>query len=166
MSCEPPGDSLGAQVSQGRADEGIGPYVVCRRTDCDRRDPSERVKPVYPMVCNGICYATVPQERYRAIPNGLAIPDRLAHALAVGPADHALPAGAPGAQGHCSLVSVPMPSGTQQPIDSRPADHALPAGAPGAQGHCSLASVPTSSGTQRPNDSRPAVHAPSAATRR
>ena len=121
ISCEPPGDSLGAPASQGRIDEGVGPYVVCRRTDCDRRDPSERVKPVYPLVRNGICYATAPQERYRAIPNGLAIPDRLAHALAVGPADHALPAGAPGAQGHCSLASVPIPSGAQQPIDSRPA---------------------------------------------
>lgn len=121
MSCEPPGDPLGAQASQGRADEGIGPYVFCRRTDCDRRDPSERVKPVYPLVCNGICYATAPQERYRAVPNGVAIPDRLAHALAVGSADHALPAGASGAQGHCSLASVPIPSGTQQPIDSRPA---------------------------------------------
>lgn len=58
MSCEPPGDSLGAQASQGRVDEGIGPYVFCRRTDCDRREPSERVRPVYPLVCNGIFYTT------------------------------------------------------------------------------------------------------------
>ena len=103
------------------------------------------------------------------------IPDQLAHALAVGPADHTLPAGALGAQGHCSLASVPIPSGAQRPNDTRPAvhalavdhaDHALPAWAPGTQGHCSLASVPTPSGAQQPIDSRPAVHAPSAATRR
>lgn len=126
MSCEPPGDSLEAQASQGRADEGIGPYVFCRRTDCDRRDPSERVKPVYSLVCNGICYATAPQEQYRAIPNGVAIPDQLAHALAVGSADHALPAGAPGAKGTvrwllCRYRAVPK----GRSIPDQPCTHRL-----------------------------------------
>lgn len=117
-----------------------------------------------PLVCNGIFYIIAPQERHRAIPNGVAIPDQLVHALAVGSADHPLPAGAPGTQGHCSCASVPnnvpIPSDAQRPSDSRPADHALPAGAPWTQGHCSCASVqsnvPTPSDTQRPNDSRPA----------
>ena len=123
MSCEPPEDSLGAQASQGRADEGIGPYVFCRRTDCDRRDPSERVKPVYPLVRNGIFYTTAPQERYRAIPNGVAIPDQLAHALAVGPADHALPAGAKGTVRWLPCRYRAVPKGRSIPV--QPCTHRL-----------------------------------------